>query len=250
MTTSTTADPAPVLDVWPDRGDYDRPVRWRFLHPAQNRRERRRREIERIARQSFSQLGTGDPAAVVRQLGRTFATRQSDATHRAKRAARVAPILTVISAGGTAFAGAAVATDNLTGGWRTAIIIVTFLATGVGAGAAALRPTERAQAAKADAANAAALLTWLNILTLDQPTITKGEFRRRIQALQAWEMHQLGSQPYAYDGSTPWMTFAEASSAGAAAPAGQPADGGASTTTTGAAAPAGQPADGEASTTN
>jgi hypothetical protein len=84
------------------------------------------------------------------------------------------------------------------------VIIVAFVATGVSAGAAALRPTERAQAAKAESANASALLTWLDILRLEAPGLEDREFTRRIQALRAWYVHQLGSEPYTYDGATPW----------------------------------------------
>lgn len=138
------------------------------------------------------------------RLANDFSMWRHDADRAARRASRLAPLLAVTSAAGSAFAGAAVATTDLSTAWRTTVIIVAFIATGVGAGAAALRPTERAQAAKAEAANASALLTWLDILRLEAPGLEDREFTRRIQALRAWYVHQLGSEPYTYDGATPW----------------------------------------------
>jgi hypothetical protein len=171
--------------------------------PLFNRRRRQNLIASELAEQRLDLAASPDRQTVLRGLARAFAGRQADATRTARRASRTAPILTAISAGGTAFAGTAVAT-NLMGGWRTAIIIVAFLATGVGAGAAALRPTERAQAARIDAANASALLTWLDLLATEQPSLLEDEFRRRVQALRAWDLQQLGSQPFTYDGATPW----------------------------------------------
>jgi hypothetical protein len=138
-------------------------------------------------------------------LAREFEMRQREAVRAARRASRLAPVLAVVSAAGSAFAGAAVATTDLSAAWRTVVIVVAFVATGVGAGAAALRPTERAQAAKVDAANASALLTWLDVLRLEEPQLAPRDFTLRVQALRAWYVRQLGSEPYTYDGATPWL---------------------------------------------
>ncbi len=174
---------------------------WRRLL---SRRPGQKRLAADTARVRVEAAASRDRQTVLRELARGFAVRQDEAIRRANRASRFAPILIVISAGGTAFAGAAVALNNLTAGWRTAIVIVTFVATGVGAAAAALRPNERAQAAKVDAANASALLTWLDILAMEHKSLSSAEFVRRVQALRAWDLHQLGSQPYTYSGDTPW----------------------------------------------
>jgi hypothetical protein len=167
------------------------------------RRRRQNLIASQAARRRLDMAASPDRQTVLQGLASAFAVRQADATRTARRASRIAPILTAISAGGTAFAGVAVAT-NLTGGWRTAIIVVAFVATGVGAGAAALRPTERAQAARSDAANASALLTWLDLLATEEHSLPDNDFRMRVQALRAWDLHQLGSQPFTYDGATPW----------------------------------------------
>jgi hypothetical protein len=105
---------------------------------------------------------------ILKELTKTFTAHRNAVEKAASRSKRQAPILSVVAAIGSAFAGAAVATSTLSPGLRTAVIIVAFFSTAVGAGAAALRPTERAQAAIADLANAEALCAWTDFLKLQQ----------------------------------------------------------------------------------
>jgi hypothetical protein len=155
--------------------------------------------------------------AILKELGDRFAKHRAVADRKASRSRIWAPTLAVIAAVGSAFAGAAVATTGLTAGWKTAIIVVAFFSTGVAAGAAALRPTERAQTAAADLANARALCAWVEFLDLQErrSPIDDSEFNRAVNWLQTWRIHQLRPEPYASDGRLPWVdsTAAPASSA-------------------------------------
>ena len=143
-------------------------------------------------------------AQFLNEMRKEFAGASELARGRARRSARWAPALAAAAAVGSAFTGAAVATQELTSAWKTAVIIIAFLATGVGAGAAALRPGERAETARLEAANANALLAWLRMLDLEAQTLDDNAFRERVAALRSWQMHQAGVPSYVYDGTTPW----------------------------------------------
>ncbi|HEY6279856.1 MAG TPA: hypothetical protein VIX86_26395 [Streptosporangiaceae bacterium] len=155
-------------------------------------------------------------------LERLFQRRYTTATRAARRAGWWAPILVIAAAAGSAFAATALTlatSGTLSGTLRNTIIIVGFASTAIGAAGAALRPTERAQAAKTEAANANALLSWLDVLRFEQAQIADdSEFYRRIQALRAWYVRQLGAEPFAYDGSAPWTPPGDATATGGAAP--------------------------------
>jgi hypothetical protein len=153
-----------------------------------------------------------DQKTILDELRITFEDHRTSADQRARRSRRWAPILAVIAALGSAFAGAAVATTSLPTSWRTAVIIVSFFSTGIAAGAAALRPTEKAQAAVADLANAQALCAWVDFLTLQLRLgkIDDSDFDRAVIWLQTWRIHQLKPEPYSYDGRLPWTEPAAA----------------------------------------
>jgi hypothetical protein len=143
---------------------------------------------------------------ILKELTKTFTAHRDAARDAAKWSKLWAPALSVIAAVGTAFACAAVATSSLSVAWSTAVIIVAFFATAVGAGAAALRPTERAQAAIADLANAEALCAWTDFLTLQRQRgpMDDADFNCAVNWLQTWRIHQLRPEPYTYDGRLPW----------------------------------------------
>jgi hypothetical protein len=148
---------------------------------------------------------------ILTELSVTFNVHRKTVESRAKWAKRRAPILSVIAAIGSAFAGAAVATSSLSPTWKTAVIIVAFFSTAIGAGAAALRPTEQAQAAIADLANAEALCAWTDFLTLQRQRgpMDDADFNRAVNWLQTWRIHQLRPEPYAYDDRLPWEESAD-----------------------------------------
>lgn len=164
---------------------------------------------------SFEEQRPQDPTVDIRrrredallEFRKQMTDEERGARRRAQRWSWLSPLLSLVAASGSGFAGFAVATNDLSGGWREAVIIVAFVSTGVGAGAASIRPTEHAEEARRAVANAVALIGWVDILLFELTKLPEEEFWFRVRALKAWGMHQMGVEAYTYDGSTPWSSY-------------------------------------------
>jgi hypothetical protein len=109
------------------------------------------------------------------------------AWHEARNWNRRGVVLSSLAALGSAFTGAAVATtDTLSDRLRAAVVIVAFLASGLGAAAAAIRAPERAAAAQVKFARLDSLSRQADSLELiELPSLEAYAQRERIESLRA-----------------------------------------------------------------
>jgi len=137
----------------------------------------------------------------------------TDSRHVAGRWAAAAVVLPAVAGLGTGIAGVGLAlNDTITGGTRTALVIVAFIATALAAAAAALRAPEQAEAARVRKAQFESLHRWLLVINDDlrsTPQEQEPELVRRALLLLA-KIDEVEGVVGPWSGNPPWQARARA----------------------------------------